>query len=133
MFSTIFGLSARLLPWIPYRYQGNGWSESQRIEETAHSNTDWVLITKTWRQNQWRTHGVSGSNPIEPEKNRYRKMMLFPKALFQQKFYKNRLKLNFSIEFSSIISKLSQNFRKQLRFNSKCAKIKSGVLKFFEK
>ena len=97
MFSTIFGLSALHLLWIAYRYQGNGWSESPRMEEATHSNTDSGVRM-----------GVRDSNPTEPEKTAVEKWSYFRRLYFSNKFDKTRLKFNFSIEFSSIISKFSQ-------------------------
>ena len=65
--------------------------------------------------------GGGSTPPPRTRKNRCRKMMLFPKALFlATNFPKNRQKFNFSIEFSS---KKSQNFPNQLCFSSKRAKI----------
>ena len=68
--------------------------------------------------------GVGGFTP-PPRTGKYcwRKMMLFPKALFFAKTFSKIDKNQFSIEFSSKVSQ-------PILFSSKCEKVYCGDLKF---
>ena len=60
-------------------------------------------------------------------------MMLFPKALFYATTFPTILKIQFSIEFLSKVSKVSQNFPTICVFRPNARRIDAGLVNFFEK